>query len=283
MISKTGRILLEAGLCAWLLAGPAGTHAAEPAPAPAPEAEPAGADDADETLVDADALEVLRGFSAFLAAQPRYGFAVEIGFEVVQDNGQKLEFGSARRYTVRRPDRLRIDEVRRADGAREVYFDGNQLAVWVPGDKVYAIAKLQQHRDLDTMVELMRDALDIPMPMSELLRSDPITPIAANMTEAYLVGRETLMGTECQHLAMRNTEIDAELWIATGDKPLLHRLVINYRDLDGEPRFWAQFSNWTLTPDSKDAVFVFKPPAGAERVRFAVRGKDLQPPEETQP
>jgi hypothetical protein len=281
MISKSGRIALAGCLCAGLSFGAASARAAEPAPAPEPAAEAAA--DADEDLVDADALEVLHRFSDFLKAQPRYGFAVEIGFEVVQDNGQKLEFGSARNYTVRRPDRLRIDEVRRADGARSVYFDGNQLAVWIPADKVYALAKLEQHRDLDTMIELMRDALDIPMPLSELLRADPIRPIEENMTEAYRVGRETLNGTECEHLAIRNSEVDAELWIATGNQPLLHRLIINYRELDGQPRFWAQFSKWTLTPDSKDAVFVFTPPADAERVRFSIRGKDVQPPEEPKP
>ena len=39
------------------------------------------------------------------------------GYDVVQESGQKIEFGELRNVTVSRPDRLRI-EVERSDGQK---------------------------------------------------------------------------------------------------------------------------------------------------------------------
>ncbi len=235
------------------------------------------------TDVDADALAVLHRFGDALSKQSRFSFAVELGYEVVQADGQKLEFGAFRKYTVRRPDHLRIDEERRVGGARELFFDGNQLTVWIPSDKAYALAKLKQHRDLDEMLDLVRDALDLPVPLGDLLRANPLPRIEEKMESAYVVGREKLGGMECEHVAWRTDEVDAEAWITVADPPLLKRLILHYEQLDGKPRFWAQFTDWSIAPDVADSVFTFTPPADAERVRFAVRGRNVEPTEEQEP
>jgi hypothetical protein len=234
-------------------------------------------------VIDDDAVALLKSFGDLLEAQPRFSFTVDFSYEVVQADGQKLEFGATRVYTVRRPDQLRIDEERRVGGGRELLFDGNQLTVYVPGDKAYAIAKLKKHHELDSMLDLVRDALDIQVPLGDLLRANPVKRIEEGLTSAYIVDRERLAGVECDHLAWRTDEVDAEAWFTTGDQPLLHRLVIDYRNLEGQPSFRAQFTSWNRSPDVADARFAFTPPADAERLRFSVHGRDLQSTEEQEP
>ena len=260
-------LALQAGI-----ANAADPAAAKPATAVAPAAE-----------IDADALALLKKFGGFLAAQPRFGFELDLSYEVLQEDGQRLEFGSFRRYTVRRPDHLRIYEVRRSDGVREMYLDGKQLTVWIPADNAYALAKFSQHRDLDATLDLVRDALNIVVPLGDLLRSDPMARIEENMASAYVVGREDLAGVPCDHVAWRSDEVDAEAWIAAGDQPLIQRVVLQYRQLDGQPRFSAQFRSWTLAPDVADSRFEFAPPEGAERLPLSVRGRDVQPKEKSTP
>ncbi len=252
-------------------------HAADPAPAQPP------AVSAEDGEIDDDAVALLERLGAFLAAQPRFSFEAELAYEVVQADGQKLEFGSFRRYTVRRPEHLRIDERRRSGGARELYFDGDLLTVWIPDEKAYARAKLTKRRDLDETIDLVRGALDLQVPLGDLLRSAPLARIKETMITAYVVGRENLGGVACDHVAWRSDEIDAEVWIAVGERPLPQRLVIQYRVLDGQPRFSAQFASWSLEPDVAEATFRFAPPNDAERVRFSVRGRDVQPTEANEP
>lgn len=265
-----------ATLALGLAAAPA--RAAEPAKTPPPATAATPADD-----VDPKAVALLSAFAKVLEAQPRFSFAVDFSFDVVQEDGQKLEFGASRVYTVRRPDHLRIDEERRVGGRREMFYDGNNLTVYVPGDKAYALAKLKQHRDLDSLLDVVRDALDIPVPLGDLLRANPLTRIEEGMDSAYIVGPEKLQGVDCVHMAWQTDEVNAEAWFSAGDQPLLQRVVIDYRELEGQPSFRAQFTNWNKSPDVADSVFAFTPPADAERIRFSVRGKNIEPTEVQEP
>jgi hypothetical protein len=45
--------------------------------------------------------------------------------------------------------------------------------------------------------------------------------------------------------------------------------VITYKKAEGQPQFWAQFSDWNLSPDIPDSLFVFTPPEGAAKFAFA--------------
>ena len=65
-------------------------------------------------------------------------------------------------------------------------------------------------------------------------------------------------------------EIDFEIWIPETGAPLPVRLTITYRDEEGQPRFWADFENWNMTPAVADADFTFTPPQDAERIPFLV-------------
>jgi len=74
----------------------------------------------------------------------------------------------------------------------------------------------------------------------------------------------------CDHLALRGDKEDVQVWIARGDEPVPRRIVITYRELEGQPQFWAQFIEWILSPELSDTTFTLSPPADATRVQFFV-------------
>jgi hypothetical protein len=51
----------------------------------------------------------------------------------------------------------------------------------------------------------------------------------------------------------------------------VRRVVITYRNLEGQPSFWADLDGWSFDPKLPADAFTYRPPAGAERVRFDVR------------
>ena len=51
-----------------------------------------------------------------------------------------------------------------------------------------------------------------------------------------------ISGVMCDHLALRSEKEDVQVWIARGDEPVPRRIVIAYRELEGQPQFWAQFT-----------------------------------------
>jgi len=89
------------------------------------------------------------------------------------------------------------------------------------------------------------------------------------MSSLTYVERSTIAGISCDHMAGRNDSVDFQVWVSMGDKPLPQRIVITYRHEVGQPQFWAQFSNWNLTPKISDSLFAFVPPKGAQKIPFA--------------
>jgi len=72
----------------------------------------------------------------------------------------------------------------------------------------------------------------------------------------------------CDHLALRGEKEDVQVWIAQGDEPVPRRIVIKYRHIEGQPRFWVQFAEWNFSPELSDTTFTFVPPRDAERIGF---------------
>ena len=84
----------------------------------------------------------------------------------------------------------------------------------------------------------------------------------------YCVGESMISGVLCDHLALRGEKEDVQVWIARGDEPVPRRIVITYRELEGQPQFWAQFTEWDFSPELSDTTFTFSLPEGAERIHF---------------
>lgn len=237
-------------------------RAEEPAEAPPAEA---------AAPLDPEALAIARRAGDFLREAKRFAFSADSGYEVVQEDGSTLEFGEARRYTVQRPDRVRVETEPREGGRRLTVFDGKSFVMADLGENAYARADLKQGRDIDFIVDLLRERLDAPLPLAELLRNDPRQAIEDSLESADVVGTERLRGVDCDHLVLRNPDADLQLWVAQGERPLLQRVVITYRSLPGQPSFWADLADWSLAPELGKSTFTFTPPAGAERVRLEVR------------
>ena len=255
--------------CAVLAPGTVGAQ--EPAEEPAAESAP---------LLDPDAVAIATRAGDFLRDTKRFSFSADSGYEVVQEDGSKLEFGSARRYVVHRPDRVRVETEPREGDRRLTLFDGKTFVQADLGENVYARADLKQARDIDFMIDLVRERLDTPLPLAELLRNDPRQAFEDSLESADVVGTERLRGVDCDHLALRNPDADLQLWIAQGERPLVLRVVITYRNLEGQPSFWADLDDWSFAPELSETTFRYVPPDGAERVRFDVRPAPAPAPSE---
>jgi hypothetical protein len=259
--TRTRRCAVRAGLALALacLAGGAHGQAA---------GEPAAAESA--LALDPEALVIARRAGDFLREARRFSFSAETGYEAVQADGSKLEFGSARRYAVQRPDRVRVETVPREGGRRLTLFDGKTFAQVDFGENAYARADLAEPRDIDFAIDLVRERLGAPLPLAELVRNNPRQAIEDSLEAADLVGTERLRGADCDHLALRNPDVDLQLWIARGEEPLVRRVVITYRNLEGQPSFWADLDDWSFAPHFGENTFALTPPEGAERIRFDV-------------
>lgn len=252
---RRGRQASAVGLALWLTAAP-GYAQQSPATTPSTQEK---------------AMAVLMKAAEFLANTQRFSVTADIAYDVEQDWGQKLEFGATRKITVRRPDRLAVDITDRDGTRRGFRFDGNQIAFFGLDEKVYATA--QKSGDIDAILSYFIRDLQMPLPLAEFVSNNLPQILKERASEAYPVEEATIAGTLCDHLAMRNDLVDAQVWIAKGNQPTLQRIVLTYKREHGQPQFWANFHDWNFSPDAPDALFAFTPAEGAIRIAF-VAGLD---------
>jgi len=217
--------------------------------------------------IEEKAMSVAKRMAEFLSKAQRFSFTADAGFDVVQDSGEKVEFGETRKMVVRRPDHARIDTTKRDGAVSGFVFDGKEITAFNVQDNVYATAA--KPGTLDEAIAYFVNDLDMRMPLGQLVASDLAKTLPERLRTAYYVGQETLAGVSCDHLALRVDRADVQFWIAQGNQPLLHRMVITYTLAEGQPQFWAQFSDWNLSPEVPDSLFVFTPPTGAMKIAFA--------------
>jgi hypothetical protein len=213
--------------------------------------------------MDAQAMAVLKRMAEFLTQAQRFSVTVDTGFDVVQDSGQKIEFGETRQMVLRRPDRLRIDATKRNGSKSGLLFDGKAIAVFNTKENVYAT--VARPGTVDDAIAYFLTDLDMRLPLAELLSSQLAKTLPEQVWAAAYVEPAQIAGVPCDHLALRGAQADMQLWVAQGNQPLPRRLVITYTREEGRPQFWAQFSEWNLAPEVPDALFVFTPPAGAAK------------------
>jgi hypothetical protein len=237
----------------WLAGSLAGAQGPDPA---APE-------------LDAQAMAILKRMADYLSQAQRFSVTADMGFDVVQDSGQKLEFGETRKIVVRRPDHARIDITKRDGGTGGFRFDGREIAFFNTTEKVYATAA--KPGTLDEAIAYFIGDLDMRFPLAEVLSSHLAERLPQRVRAADYVEPCSIAGVPCDHLAFRGDLADLQLWIAQGEQPLPRRLVITYKHAEGQPQFWAQFGDWNLSPEVPDSLFVFTPPEGAVKIAFASR------------
>jgi hypothetical protein len=214
----------------------------------------------------------------FLAAQSSFGVVADISFDVLQSDGRLLEFGERRELTIRRPDRVRVDATRRDGDVRRLYFDGSAISVDLPEHN--AFVSVERPGTLYAALEYLSEELEAPVPLANLFSENFSAPLEDQISVGHYVGQAEIDGRSCEHFAFRLPEVDVQLWIEDGDRPLVARIVITHTHDDGNPQFRATLRDWDLTLETPEALFHFEPKEGSERLvvgSFSTSGAPGEP------
>lgn len=216
-----------------------------------------------------EAATVLQSMADYLAGLESFRCTTANGYETVQANGQKVEFGETRDIFLSRPSRLRLEEVS-SDGVSDLtLFDGKQITMVSAGFNVYAQAPQPPSLE-DALVYFVRD-LRMRAPLALLLSTHVRTDLPALAQSVEYVERTRIDGKDAHHVAAQSESVDFEFWIAEGKKPLPLRVVITYKTAPGQPRFWADISNWKTNRRISAKAFELELPEAARQIPFAVQ------------
>jgi hypothetical protein len=217
--------------------------------------------------VDPAAVQALRDMGAQLQSLKRFSVATTLTGERVLVDGQKLQHTATAEMDVARPNRLRA-AMRSARSDRDLFFDGKTVTLWTPAQKYYASVPFTD--TLGDLVERLSERYGIEVPLSDLfVWGTPAAPLD-KIESAMNAGQDFIGKDLCDHYAFRQGQIDWQVWITTGGKPLPRKLFISNRADEARPQS-VSVIEWNLKPAFSDAVFRFTPPKGATSIEILPR------------
>jgi len=254
------RRLLILGLLAIAVASP-GSYAQTP-PAAAPAAVPAAGNP-----VNPAAVQALKDMGAYLQTLKRYQVATEVTGERVLADGQKLQHSASAKLDVVRPNRLHV-AMRTDFSQRDLTYDGKVVTLYLPAQKYYSTVEFSG--TIGDLIDRFEARYGVQIPLQDLFLFG--TPAAQfdDFASAMNAGQEIVGGEVCDRYAFRRGNLDWQIWIASGSRPLPRKLVVTNRADEARPQSVSLIS-WNLKPSFTDAVFKFTPPKGSTRIEIVER------------
>ncbi len=223
---------------------------------------------ADKPEVSKEAWDILTRMTEFISGAQDFTIVADMGHEVLQSNGQRLEFGSYITAALRRPSQGNVRfESRDGDNAT-IILDGETISVFSTRENKLIYDTTRQPGDIDASFDYLTDQLGTFDQLRDFFSINLTETLSSLVKSGYYVGESKIAGVLCDNLAMRSEDEDVQLWISKGSNPAPRRIVVTYTKIEGQPQFWAQFVEWNFSPEFSDSMFTFSPPEDAERVDF---------------
>jgi hypothetical protein len=234
------------------------------------------AEEPKQAVVDAkpgepNPFDVLKKGMDYLARQQQFAMAVSDTYDEVTESGQKVSYASQRNVCVRRPNKLAID-YRGDRETRRVVLDGENFTLLDRTKNAYGQAPMNM--TIDAALDKLAADYSIVVAVAEWLRTNLYDRVYSNVQTGQYLGRDTVLNVDCDHLAFTTAEADMEVWFEAGERPLLRKFSLAYKNVPVRPRYTMTITSFdpSAIPDN---ALVPKIPAGATEVNFTtlVKGK----------
>jgi hypothetical protein len=209
------------------------------------------------------AIRILKSMSDFIAKHDSIGIEFDADIEVITQDLQKIQFTSSGSVELNRPDKLRATRV---GGYAQVdlVFDGKVATVHSKDDNVFT--KLEAPGTIDQLIAQLRADHSITAPGADLLLSNVFDDLMEDVIDAKHIGVGIIDGVECEHLAFRTHEVDWQIWVEIGEKPIPRKYVITSKSVAAGPQYTLRIKKWSIDTPRSAETFTFQTPTEAKEV-----------------
>jgi len=181
-----------------------------------------------------DAAKILKAMSDYIASEKNVSISFDSDVEAVTPELQKIQFASSGQVLLSRPDTVRIT---RTGGYADVELVSDGKTATLLGKNINAYAQADNPGTIEHLVDTIRSKFDVEMPGADLLLSNAYDTLTAEVVDGKHIGQGVVDGKECEHLAFRSPEVDMQIWVEIGPRPIPRKYVITSKHVTGAPQY----------------------------------------------
>ena len=214
---------------------------------------------------DPRALKVLKSMSDHLDGLNSFRIKGHASTDARLDAGLIVSNTQDIQVAVKRPGSMHFHSFN-GEETRHLYVHDGQLSVYTDASNSYAQAEVD--KNLDAALDQALEDYGVDLPLMDIVQKDTFGKLVQTGDEVIYLGDKRQVGGEnCHQLVIRLDEVDVQLWISEGDRPLPRRIVITDKWEGGNPRLDAEMA-WDTGADVSSAEFEFELPKDAARIDF---------------
>ncbi|HEX7857121.1 MAG TPA: DUF2092 domain-containing protein [Sphingobium sp.] len=216
--------------------------------------------------IDPMAIQALRGMGAYLKTLQNFQIDSKATIETnVEDSDIKITVGMNNVYQVERPNKFHVS-LRSDRQMRDYYYDGKKFTVSIPRQHFFAVADAPP--TIAEVVDDMYNQYGITLPLSDLFVWAYDGAPTDGLLSALRIGYAKIGNIDTDQFAYRGEQLDFQIWIARGPRPLPVKMVITSRDPETRPSYSADLT-WNTAAKFTPATFAFKPDAKTSQIQMA--------------
>ena len=220
---------------------------------------------AQEAATAPNPVTVIRQMCDYLKSLQQFSFRAEVTNDQVYYEGKKLQYGIDMETFVRRPDRLRVN----AEGDlvnKEFFFNGKTITLYDKTDKVYA--SMEVLPSIEDALDKAQKDFGLRVALTDLASPLLWEHISKRFEHSLYVGMHKVRGVRCHHLAFDRDDVEFQVWVDAGNKPLPKKIIFTLKKLEGSPQWTAYLSDWSTSAMLEDGLFNFVVPPGVQKIKF---------------
>lgn len=230
------------------------------------------ADEADtKPDIEPEAAKVIHSVSEYLKSLGQ--FSLDVCTDVrINAEGVKQEFSIVSALSFVRPDKLAY-KIKSGLAGSNVFCDGDKIRIYTPSSGAYS-----EERAPENLAEFPLETNSDGVPVVKIFISeDPEKEILNGVLNAEYAGIQNIDGADCHHIKFKQVEVDWDMWVLKGDKPLVHKIVPDFNKLmkrsaeadlfkrtpildNMEYCIGISFRNWNTEREIPDDEFKFSRP-----------------------
>jgi len=215
------------------------------------------------TGMDPEADKILRSMSDFMGNLSAFSANADIDTEIIDQEGQKLQFSSSAEIALKRPNKLYFSR-KGAIAYIDLIFDGKLMTIYGRYLNIYFQKDIPG--TTDEVIDNLHNVIGVDAPGADLLDSNVYSVLSEGVVSSAHMGTAYVNGVECHYLTFRAPHLDWQLWVKAEGDPLPMKYVITTKWMTGAPQYTVRFRDWDTAPKIEAGQFDFKVPQGAKKL-----------------
>lgn len=213
-----------------------------------------------DQAIDSQAIGIIQSMAQELRNIDTLTFEGTAYTEEVDSELQKLGFPISLKGKMKRPDGLLVEKSGHEN--LKMWFDGSTVTVLNTAELLYA--RIDGPSTINELVDAI-EKKGLQTPLAGLLKNDMMSEIKENANSASYIGKESLLDATVHHIAVRQDEVDWQVWI-DAETSLPKRIVVTSKMVAAAPEYQLLLTKFEHGGQVSADTFEFQAPKGAREV-----------------